>query len=1766
MSPTLLLPWLVVQAASLSQSSVPATGRHETILTLDAPGAVHLSARSGSGTSCEVIDRVRGPFARAGTVGRTNCELDLLLDAGQYKVRLESPMKGKGAVTVAVTPFAERNASPVQLSNGAAVELTLKPMQQASFWLPMPTRGVPYVRVSGRNAGDVRLWRNGEWLEPITLRRTTVTNTPGYPMHEWWLDQTLEAGEYQLVVYGRDAVTVTGSTQDDSLTLERGFRPGPAERSVSFTLPVSGVLALELPRTPTAAYVSLDAAPEAQVQLQVAELSSGAPLSFGTSCTIPKGAIVPECAARSYGTPDRRVVMLRGPRGTKGTIEWATAVSNDLGWLTSWNGGYYGAPSTNFSFSTRMSGRVLVAAHDLPIDSDAAPLGCQLETFDSTSTRIIARSMTKLGDGEALEKDFNYDEGGALIWFELTSANKYRIRTDGGRKNRCEVYRFKPDGTLERLTQTKATETPGCDQVLALGQGQYQVQLFGGVSGIEKLVIREDSKRELKKAAVRSTCQLPTAELSEGRYRLILTRTGAITTRGVTLTQVPVDASTPVHLSLDPKQTLALPLVKGASFVVRSSGGAKFGCQVPGAPSAANLSDCSIPSSAAGDTLTLSNPGELPVQLTLFRPVPTPNAGAITSYSPALKALPKLAPEQPAWFDFERDQSNAAIFEVETPGLYNVTTLGLLSTSCRLRTPVVDLVAQNESGGRGRNCLIQTYLQKGRYLLSATTRGQSMGRGALFLLRKPAKVFAGVSGEGESFFRVDANDLVQQKLVVTKAGDYQLGTTAQGASLMCRIDDPEGWPVESVPSPCVGARTLGAGTYQWTQMPLTVESMRRTKLERVREPIVLKGNKPHAVQAFTWYDAELGSDGKDEFTFTLEGESTLEVVLTQGMQGRVFLLEKNQAPRAVEVIAPQVSAFDSSGQEESEGREQESSGDRESSGDGEYGGGDGESSGDDESGGDGESDGSSAPVVAAGPTGPAMRAAPPPPSGEKITLPAGSYKLVTEHSKGDVGITYKLHFGSAVLLPGMTRTLPVPTTVSLTVPRDGTLRLRTEGEADVRCRLFDDKRRLVLEGSENGSDWNCALAEPITKGRYTLVLESETQLAGETKLSINLPPVEDKGPFLDGQTLTLGTSVVQYTVPAGDAVQELSVMSAGKTPFSCAVVGPEGVAARRSRVTDCSMLVVAKQEAWTLRLWTTDGSSPVATTFKTRAFTTSGTEVSAAQALSTSVAKPGRYKTSPQAFCLKGKSTGVFESCGPEVSLEAGPVVFAGFGARAIPVPLDEVRFAASTTGETFELSRAVHLQTITASQPSLFLLSAVSGWAEAAPPVCAFDGAGALRERRDAACFAVGRVGTEALGRVWAPTDSTVRATVVRRDVAIPSKAEALTPGRRTVSFSSVGAFGLPSSSRARVEATLPRDTWGVLVDDAGNALELCAPTNELRRCVVTGQGGKLFLVGASDGKADLTTVLLETAPMSVAFTGLYEDSPRAPGTVRLTVPPADADRSVLVEGALRCTLVLASGERFTSCRTRLPAKAGAELIIEHDLTALRAMVHTQGREKWARLGIELPVVAGPALQPAVAIPLQQGRVDRTIVVSQSSVVRVSSETGVCGLFRGNDLLTVDGNDTGCELVRVLNPGTYRLLVRPFASRPLAGGSLRWLAEPVTTLTEGVGAETWLAPGEVRLFTFDTKGKGRVGFGMQANREDLECSVYNDGYQAVGEGCHQYLSLDKGRFLLTVRNPNRPGASPIAVKPVLLGLSGDSNEVPPEYLQDFFGRVGMTP
>jgi hypothetical protein len=195
---------------------------------------------------------------------------------------------------------------------------TLKPRQQATFWISMKERGVPWVRVSGRHAGDVRLWKNGEWLEPQLPWRQQFSPRPGQPMHEWWLDQQLEEGEYQLVVYGRDSTSVTGSSVDDSLTVETGFRTGPAERAVGFTLPASGVFAVTVPSQYLAGVLTLDAAPSSTVELQGLKNNVRSPYA---ACRIEKATLMPECSVAFDGRESMSVFLVRGPPGTRGSIE-----------------------------------------------------------------------------------------------------------------------------------------------------------------------------------------------------------------------------------------------------------------------------------------------------------------------------------------------------------------------------------------------------------------------------------------------------------------------------------------------------------------------------------------------------------------------------------------------------------------------------------------------------------------------------------------------------------------------------------------------------------------------------------------------------------------------------------------------------------------------------------------------------------------------------------------------------------------------------------------------------------------------------------------------------------------------------------------------------------------------------------------------------------------------------------------------------------------------------------------------------------------------------------------------------------------------------------------------------------------------------------------------------------------------------------------------------------------------------------------------------
>jgi hypothetical protein len=196
------LALLTLGAASVQPPQVPAHGRQEAVITLDRAQMVRLSAEGSAGTACELVDHQRGPFEHSGRVGKENCRLELLLDAGSYKLRLDSPAKGKGQVKLKVEPFAEVNQPLVRLEPRRLQEQTLHPGQQASYWLHLDQRQPVILQAWGRTVGQVELWRNGEWREEVGLRHELVPLKEGQRLHHWSTESTLEAGNYLLTVYG----------------------------------------------------------------------------------------------------------------------------------------------------------------------------------------------------------------------------------------------------------------------------------------------------------------------------------------------------------------------------------------------------------------------------------------------------------------------------------------------------------------------------------------------------------------------------------------------------------------------------------------------------------------------------------------------------------------------------------------------------------------------------------------------------------------------------------------------------------------------------------------------------------------------------------------------------------------------------------------------------------------------------------------------------------------------------------------------------------------------------------------------------------------------------------------------------------------------------------------------------------------------------------------------------------------------------------------------------------------------------------------------------------------------------------------------------------------------------------------------------------------------------------------------------------------------------------------------------------------------------
>ena len=1697
-----VLGLFLLSPVSVEPPSVPARGKKATIIEIKKPGMYRITATSAEGTACEMVDHIRGPFASSGQSGKRNCHLDLLLDSGRYKLRLRSPKRGRSKVKIDVQPFLELQEKPVRLKRGRHEMQTLHPGQQISYWIKVPERRYTLLRVIGRTAGEVRLWRDGQWVEDIDTRASEFMHNDGQPLYEWQVSGMLEKGNYLFTVYGAKPKNWSKGKARDFVFVANGFEKGPNDGSLLFRIPEWGKVSYEIGKGRMVALMTLDKRSGEDVFLQMRSLTEekGDHLgSSGGSCRIPKKALAPACPAWSSGE-HRNVVTISGSPGTSGQLLWGR-----------YNDGYamadgdYGRVKNTLAFEAPEDGDYLVAAHDVPVDSDAAPLGCQLSTRSYTMVgdrkhayqEILGRDFIRLEPEKAFRKKFNYNGREETVWFEIVKGGVFQVATAGEQENRCVLYSMTGDKRqIVHDTDPAATE---CNIVKHFSPGFYELKLYGGKEGVEHLkmacIIERPYPASVQsvddtRAVEKSSCLIPRVRLEKKRdYRLELSRSGYVTARGLVLRKLPLKLIRPLPIVIDPGDNISLPTGPGGPVEIRSSGGGRFTCSW-GDDYRAKVTDgvCRLPSIGKKKNLLLTNTGDTALSISLHRPAERKAPGKLPAYSPRIPPLPELMLNDPRFFDFERQQSHSMIFDVENPGLYQVTTRGLLSTECRLRTAIVGRLTSSVGGGRGRNCLLSKFLNPGRYLLTVKTVGQSKGRAAVLVTERPVKQGRKVKPGRETFFVVGADELIRQQLRIPRKGKYRIQTSTQMVNLQCRLDDSEGWPLIPVPVRCDHTLWLGKSKYRWTQMPVTVESMRRTQLDRITRPRVLRGNKRHEIGLNQWYRVELGSDGSDEFVFRCSADLNLGIYLESGMQGRLYRLNPGGEDELVEPIPP----------------------DR---------------------------------------------------GNVSISVGAGRYKLVTEHSRADVGIRYRLQVSSDVLAPGISKRLNVPSEAVVRLPDAAVLRLKTKGQTDVRCRLFDSGGRLVAESGSHAADWNCLIATPLDAGDFSLVLEAENTIGGQTEVMLVSTDTRDLG-ILEkgGRFKTSGKVLVARTPePRTGYLQEFDFRS--PLTFSCSLEDENNdILMSREGVRRCPMLINPQGKRYTIRLWSKNWRAKIGATVASRKLKQhSGGRVEREQAALIDVPREGFYETGCGVYCIEKGSSGLLRTCGPEVCLEAGEHIFSATGKKTPQLSMRE-KVTRLSTGKLEEvvMTRRQHIERQKSKRPSLHLIRVSLPFGEPSSPACSISGG--IAQTNNRGCFAVAGPGTESVARWWVTTGRRPEARLSRSAAGIPGKSRALETGVKTIAWSGpVARLNLPDAA-CRVEMVLPGDAWAVQADKQGALVDFCPPKGELYSCALHGKGGQLYLVSDSRRQTRLRVVLDQRPAASHSLVSVFEKSPRGPGSLELGIQAADLPRTLRVCGAERCSVYLQDGNRQTGCRCTIPPGLGATARIIHGPEPIRAALFTEGRELDAVWGSSLPISTGGVLPPARAEKLQGKVFHRSLALEESALVRMQADSGVCGLAGTGGLLAVEGRGEGCDIQRVLGPGSYHFLVRPFARRPLKGVAV-WTAESVEELHEGVGPERWLAPGESRIFKFTTQSAGEVGIGMRVRADILTCTVMDSKHREMGLGCQQLLELEKGNYLLQVASP--PFGNPVRFRAVILGLKGSKMQVPEEYLRDFFGRIG---
>lgn len=1784
---------------SLSVQEVPAAGRQEAILSVDRFGRYSVRAESAQGTSIELIDRMAGSLGRSGESGRENGRLDLILDRGTYKLVLRSHEKGKGTAKLKAIAFLDRGApgTPLpRLPETRLVAETLDDLEQLSYWLEISERREVRAEVAGRHLTDLRLWRDGSWLEGAAPKCLTVQPVTGQPLLRCRLATVLEPGLYLLVAYGGPSQPWAEGSDAQPLWLRWGLPDlGEAGRR---RLSMSPFGEDWFRVDPSVNFARLELAEALPAGVRLRWVRTGDQLSRGiwNETAITKESVPPAAEVFAPDMPgdDEEAVaeVVAEEEAPEGEEEYAEEESYEEGEYAEEEPVEEESAESEEPEEMEEEGEVATAPEELPVwqlwlSVSAAPgqtyvlqyferkdvqslnnlsglywvssvhAGAAADSIDATALltvdpssggEVLLNSRAIPLDAEASwARRFNLLET-ATLFLEVRAAGKYRIiATDTPVRARVEPF------LLSRPANYEPPPFQGDDSNWNLDAGFYVLTLEPERQGIVNLRIRPAGKDGISQAPVqpqpaRADVRFAPLQLDVSNgYRMYMnTQPGVVA--GLVVRPWPVDLSRALPVTLRPGEELkiAFTIEEAGTLRVDAEDGSRLPIALNGIPSIAEAAV--VPGS---HELTLRN--DLPETVLLSVAVEPLALQGTTPLPPlpdaALATLPKfpvLRTGAPQALDLERNAGSTFLLQAEKPALYEIRSTGLLATSGTLRTRTVPELRREEANGVGRNFLLQQYLREGDYQATVGAVGRSRGHLGVEVAATPVDDAGELRPEIPARRTLPAGRAAVWRFTIPRAGVYKL--RAEGLRMIFggRVEDAEGWPIEPPNRDLDFSRLYEAGTYRLVLLPQPLDTQALIQLEREAEPLRFTGHGPHELPLdkaveHQWVESEgEASRQADLWRIVVPARLTATVSLTSEMEGTIARTDGGEIGRV--------------------------------------------------------------------------------PPGRSWTgeLEPGVYQLAAVCSRRNNLVPYTVTVAPRELVAGLSRTVQAPASIPVSVGPDGLIELASVATDDVRAQLLDERGGLVADGDDRPDGWDFLLFQRLAPGRYTLVVSPVGGTEAEAKVSMRAAAEVAEAPLelpFHGE-VRLGEDVLLRPLPVGSRADLLLVAARSKDSLglSVEVRGKSGwrtlgTATSRAPRLEIPLERGGSNPEYRLRLWSLDRQG---TPVRLNVADLSAPGVSEGDLRRGMALRevPG-FDPPLGAGVLKLDRPGIFRVA------DAGPALRGG-GAPGRPLaplaPGDAQEGVLSVPGERAWVVREGKTRVVTATRieapPGLdagvrFPLpveGAVVDLSDRTDPSNRSDRSdegGAGGPLIALAVAPSGQPGVR-LGERGEPGEPNAMAMAAGTGSALAVDLKPRRPVARVWSAGSGERIEEVRLAWLRLpEPAAETASWGVndgnLEGLAARRLRLPEGPRTVRLALGEGtaavlsrgeevlatswQGGAPFQeLLADDGAATHLTLLHLRAgadPFSVEILQAREDlALRAgqpverrldrTGVLRLDIPISGAvpqePRTLHVRGAGAEAVVL-SRHGGVARGTDLPLPDGGTVLVRHGTGLLLAWVEQEGDEGtglWPPQADEMSY----RLEAPHRVQLSGNFSYIVIPAAGPRVLHVRTDAPVATRLQRGDgsAPEIEVYPDGARLDAFLPGGEVRLALRPLASVQLSGAA-EFTTTPVTAIGEGLGPSILLPAGATRWFSFHLDQKGPIGAGVRSTDDRVELELYDRGGRRLAgreSGVVRMLELEPGDYLLALRAP--VDGPPVTARPALAGVvppdTGPPEDVVREYLQ----------